>query len=56
MVAADGEPLAGETKNADSLQVAVVCAGIAGLGSTVTVTVNGLPTQLPVAPEVGVTV
>ena len=56
MVAAVGTPLAGLTVNAVPLQTVAVCAGMAGTGLTVTVTVNVAPTQLPAAPDVGVTV
>ena len=56
MVAAPGTPFAGLTVNALPLHIAGVYAPIAGLGLTVTVTVNVDPTQAPAAPEVGVTV
>ena len=46
----------GVTVNVLSPHIVAVCAGITGVGSTVTVTVNGVPGQLPAAPEVGVTV
>ena len=42
--------------NAFPLHIVVSSFGISGIGFTVTVTVNVDPTQLPAAPEVGVTV
>ena len=42
--------------NAFPLHIVVSAFGISGIGFTVTVTVNVDPTQLPAAPEVGVTV
>ena len=45
--------LAGVTVNPTSLHTVVVIKVIAGLGSTVTITINVDPTQLP---DVGVTV
>ena len=47
---------AGVTVKALPPQAVAVIALIIGLGFTVTVTVNDEPTQLPVVPEVGVTV
>ena len=38
------------------VHIVVVCAGITGVGFTVTIVVNVEPTQLPAAPDVGVTV
>ena len=46
----------GLTAKAVSLQVDVVCVLTNGFGFTVTVILNGEPTQAPSAPEVGVTV
>jgi hypothetical protein len=46
----------GLTVNAFPLQMVVSVFGITGIGFTVTVTVNVAPTQLPAAPDVGVTV
>jgi len=40
IVAAVGVPLVGETVNALPLQIAAVCAGMTGIGLTVTVTVK----------------
>jgi hypothetical protein len=51
-----GGLLDGVMVNVPLLQMEVVCAGMTGFGLMVTVTVNVLPTQLPAAPEVGVTV
>ena len=48
--------LTGLTLKMFSLQMAAVWFGMVGFGFTVTVTVNGLPRQLPAAPETGVTV
>ena len=39
-----------------SEQITADVEGMIGVGLTVTVTVNGSPSQLPCAPEVGVTV
>ena len=47
---------AGVTVNVPPLQIVFVSAGITGVGKTVTVVVNGSPTQEPAAPEEGVTV
>ena len=49
-------PFAGVKLNPVPLQLLAVCALIDGLGFTVTVIVNVLPTQLPCAPDIGVTV
>ena len=49
-------PLEGAKENALPLATEVVCAVMAGVGFTVTVTVNTEPTQFPDAPDVGVTV
>jgi hypothetical protein len=51
-----GGVLTGFTLNAFPIQIAAVWLGITGLGLMVTVTVKGLPMQLPAAPDVGVTV
>jgi len=56
MVVAAGTPFTGVTVNDVPLHIVAVCAGMTGFGLTVTVTVNGEPTQVPAAPEVGVTV
>ena len=47
---------AGVVVNATPLQIVAVRLATAGVGLTVTTTVNGVPGQLPAAPEVGVTV
>jgi hypothetical protein len=39
-----------------SLQELAVCEGICGIGLRVTTKVNGVPVQLPAAPETGVMV
>ena len=50
-------PFAGVSVKVPPLQIVAVIAVIAGTGLTVTVTVNGAPTQPPrAADEVGVTV
>ena len=49
-------PLAGVTENPVPPHVVVVIAFMAGIGFTVTVTVNVNPAQEPASPEVGVTV
>ena len=49
-------PLLGVTVNEALLQAFTDRLAINGLGLTVTVTVNVEPTQLPCAPDVGVTV
>ena len=46
----------GLTVNASPLQIVFVCAGIVGVGFTVTMYSNGNPIHVPAAPEVGVTV
>ena len=51
-----GALLTGVIVKAVPPHIVAVCAGITGVGLTVTVTVNVAPTQLPAAPEVGVTV
>jgi len=48
--------LTGAIVNADALQIAATCAGIAGAGFTTTITVKFEPTHAPAAPDVGVTV
>ncbi len=52
----DPFPLVGVPEKAVPEQMVGVVFGIRGFGLTTTVMVNVLPTQLPVAPEVGVTV
>ena len=47
---------AGVTVNVPPLQIVFVNVGMTGVGKTVTVVVNGSPTQEPAAPEEGVTV
>jgi hypothetical protein len=49
-------PLAGVTEKAVPEQMVRVVLKTVGLGVTTTVMVKVLPTQLPVSPEVGVTV
>ena len=49
-------PFTGVTEKVPRLQIVRVCAGMTGLGFTVTVTVKEDPTQAPEAPDVGVTV
>ena len=49
-------PLAGVTEKAVPEQMVRVVLKTAGFGLTTTVMVKVLPTQLPVSPEVGVTV
>ena len=49
-------PSCGVTRKLVLEQVMVVMSAITGVGLTVTVRVNGSPMQLPVSPEVGVTV
>ncbi len=51
-----GGLLVGEIVKAAPLQIVEVCEGIRGLGFTVTITVNVGPVQLPVVPDLGVTV
>ena len=46
----------GEILNVESLHSVWVILEITGLGLTVTVTANVLPTQLPAAPDIGVIV
>jgi hypothetical protein len=48
--------LTGVTENPVPPHVVVVIAFMAGIGFTVTVTVNVNPAQEPASPEVGVTV
>ena len=52
----DPLPLVGVTEKAVPEQMVGVVPTIKGFGLTTTVMVNVLPTQLPAAPEVGVTV
>ena len=49
-------PLVGVTEKAVLEQIVRVVFKIVGFGLTTTVIVKVLPTQLPVSPEVGVTV
>ena len=49
-------PLLGVTVKPTPLHVVAVLFAIVAFGLTVTVTVNDVPTQLPAAPLVGVTV
>jgi hypothetical protein len=51
-----GGALTGVTVKVPPLQIVAVWLGITGFGFMVTVTVNVAPTQLPAAPDVGVTV
>ena len=48
-------PLVGALVKLLPLQIVSVCGVTNGFGFTVTFTVNGNPTQFPVAPEIGVT-
>ena len=50
------DPSCGVTRKLVLEQMVFVILAITGVGLTVMVTVNVLPTQLPVSPEVGVTV
>jgi hypothetical protein len=52
----DPLPLVGVTEKAVPEQMVGVVPTIKGFGLTTTVMVKVLPTQLPVSPEVGVTV
>jgi hypothetical protein len=49
-------PFEGANVNPEPLHALVVCDCIDGRGFTVTVIVNGAPTHVPCAPDVGVTV
>ena len=49
-------PSCGVTRKLVLEQVVVAILAITGVGLTVTVTVNGLPTQFPASPDLGVTV
>lgn len=52
----NGAPSKGVTENEVPLHICWFWGGITAIGVTATVTVKGLPTQVPAAPDVGVTV
>ena len=56
MVAGVGTPSDGAMVKMPPLQIVATWFGITGVGFTVIVTLNDDPTQVPAAPEVGITV